>query len=176
MPWERHNGRKIMVWFSTALLFLPQHLPTRWGYGIQIEETRLQVLNCIPVMGQDPCMALAWSCFILVVYQCRKEWVCVWATPQLLTTILSFNKVSLIDNDCLSLILCLQFSFLLRDDLTWTSGHLNNSIFFFFLLWCSSPLEIFLFYLDSTLLVPFHPTAHVSLQYSWLWRLRNSIR
>ena len=103
MAWERQNRRKIMVWFSTAFLFLPQHLPTGWGYGIQIEETRLQFAKLHTSDGTRSLhgFGLVLFCFS-GLYQCRKECVFVWATPQLLPTILSFNKVSLIESDYVS--------------------------------------------------------------------------
>ena len=59
MAWERQNGRKIMVLFSTIFLFLPQYLPTGCGYGIQIEETRLEFVK-LPYQCWDKIVACLW--------------------------------------------------------------------------------------------------------------------
>lgn len=59
MAWERQNGRKIMVLFSTLFLFLPQYSPIGYGYGIQIEETRLEFVK-LPYQCWDKIVACLW--------------------------------------------------------------------------------------------------------------------
>ena len=48
-----------MVLFSTIFLFLLQYLPTGCGYGIQIEETRLEFVK-LPYQCWDKIVACLW--------------------------------------------------------------------------------------------------------------------
>lgn len=49
-----------MVLFSTPFLFLPQYLPTGCGYGIQIEETRLEFVKFVKLLYQCWDKIVAW--------------------------------------------------------------------------------------------------------------------
>lgn len=98
IKWGENGG---LIFYSSSISSLA--LPYRMGIWKSDKGDKGPVGQITaPVLGQDPCMALAWFCFITVVFinVGRNEYV--FGILLHSTAILSFNKISLIESGYVS--------------------------------------------------------------------------
>lgn len=103
MAWEKENVRKIVVYFSTPSLFLPSvGCPIGWGYGSQESVDKAPSWQVtMPVLGarsfHDSGLVLFHHILGVSISLKRAEYVVGILLNS--TSILSTNKVSLIEGD-----------------------------------------------------------------------------